>query len=490
MKYFIHIVFLFILLDNLFCQDLKKMNYNELENLKKKAVQNQDYDFAQKIKDEQNERKKIINIKNEYNEQLKKAVADEDYRYASELKGKIVLLEELDSLERKQRQLSKLSGLEVQKTISSNILDIRKKLGFISNENQLGVLNHEDDVKRIDTLYYNADWKGVESFNECTYIRIIKIDSKGQIINPVEDYFDTWDKAGIGEAISINSQDDSKSVWGGVVEVFSLSGETTFKKDYRAIKKTIYREGKEIFYYAHNNIIVTLQLELEKNYGKYYVAYLKIINYNNSQFDFDPTDVKVFFKEDDYVKDGVILSHEEFMQKVKNKQAWASALVAFGEFTQASTAGYNTTSYNSSEIGGSNTISNVNGFAYDNRGNVVSGSAHGYSNTFSYKNTRGTETTYNSSENYFARQNALNNINNFNDKQFEIKNNINRGYLKKNTIFSGEQIYGNLNIVFEKNDIMILVVPVNGFSYMFEIILQDEEKPKKQRARVIQSQFD
>jgi len=75
--------------------------------------------------------------------------------------------------------------------------------------------------------------------------------------------------------------------------------------------------------------------------------------------------------------------------------------------------------------------------------------------------------SYNSAENTMVNQNAQNNINNLKNEQYQIKNELNSGYLKLNTIFNEERIYGQVNIVFKQANKIKVTIPINGVGYDF-----------------------
>ena len=53
------------------------------------------------------------------------------------------------------------------------------------------------------------------------------------------------------------------------------------------------------------------------------------------------------------------------------------------------------------------------------------------------------------------------------DKQDKIKQTLDKGYMKLNTIMNESEYVGFVNIVYKKTDGVLINVPVNGKSYLF-----------------------
>jgi len=199
---------------------------------------------------------------------------------------------------------------------------------------------------------------------------------------------------------------------------------------YKEKSKVFYKDGETYKYYTQNGIIVTMNLKVENSYGKYYIARIAISNLTGSEFNFEPKDISAILIKDDIETNGEVLSSNDYMKKVTNKQRWESTLVSFGQAISTIGAGYS-----------SSVIS-------DGKNVVV-------------------QKSYNSAENTMVNQNAQNNINNLNNQQFQIKNELNSGYLKLNTIFNEERIYGQVNIVFKQANKIKVTIPINGVGYDF-----------------------
>ena len=162
-------------------------------------------------------------------------------------------------------------------------------------------------------------------------------------------------------------------------------------------------------------------------------------NLTGQEFNFDPKDISVKLVNDNYIEtNGELLSSDDYMKKVTNKQKWTAALVGFGEGIATIGAGYSATASVAGVTDGTNVVVGV-----------------------------GVTKSYNSAENYMIKQNAQNNVNNLQNNQHQIKNELNKGYLKLNTIFNEERIYGQVNILFKTAKKIVVTIPINGVGYDF-----------------------
>jgi hypothetical protein len=48
-----------------------------------------------------------------------------------------------------------------------------------------------------------------------------------------------------------------------------------------------------------------------------------------------------------------------------------------------------------------------------------------------------------------------------------VKKKLNQGYLKKNTIFNEQEIFGVVNIKYDKAETIYIRIPINGMTYSF-----------------------
>ncbi|SDD23331.1 hypothetical protein [Williamwhitmania taraxaci] len=336
----------------------------------------------------------------------------------------------------------------------------------IDNSNSDNSKTNPDKInfssKTTDTLYYDSKWKGVDTRGTASFYRIINLDNNSNISGLVKDYYITGELQGKGDALFIDRYDDSNSKWKGIVYTYSKNGETLSETDMDKLCKSYYKDGKTFQYYVHNGISVTMHLSIERTYGKYYVAYVAIENLTGKSFNFNPETITAIMIKSGTETSGEVLSANEYMRKVNNRQAWNAALVAFGESSAANQAGYSSSTTTSSTSGYANSYGSASGYY----GNTY-GSVYGSSSTYGSATSRSNTQSYNGAANYAAQQNAQQNINNFQNQQYQIQNVLNQGYLKLNTIDNEQRIVGQININYKSADKIKVTIPVNGVNYDF-----------------------
>lgn len=279
------------------------------------------------------------------------------------------------------------------------------------------------------------------------------------------------------------------------LDVFSFIDETPVKE-----YSFYYKDGNPVLYYKHNGLMIAVLLTYDNNYGRYYQANILIQNITGREFNFNPENISAeYFKivksskkykkkkvsknddvyfnpktdinlesittiiNDTLVKyEAKVLTYNEYMRKVKNRQAWSAFAVAFSESMAASNAGYSSSTTQTSVQGYSNSYGSAAGYI----GNT-SGSVYGRSST--YASAYGTSSTqkYDGAAAYAAQQNANRNISNFQNQQFEIRRNLSEGYMKLNTIMNGNEYVGFVNLVYSKVDKVKLNIPINNTIYTF-----------------------
>ena len=216
-------------------------------------------------------------------------------------------------------------------------------------------------------------------------------------------------------------------------------------------------------------LTLTVYVQAVKQYGKYYTVYMDLKNTSGKNILFALNKVSA---EGYIVKDGEIsktipleiLSSYEYDKTVKRKQSWNKFLVALDQGIAASNAGY------------SSSTTTVDG----NINTSVSGSAYGYAgNTYGYVDAYGSAYTttygkahtesYNGAAAYAAQQNAQANYDKHVAKQNEIRQQLNEGYIKNNTIKNQVEYSGFFNIKFKKIDNIKVefVIDDTTFPYIF-----------------------
>lgn len=248
----------------------------------------------------------------------------------------------------------------------------------------------------------------------------------------------------------------------------SPSNQSTFptpkknKTEPRKKCQTFFKDGNTYQYYVHNGISVTMGLSIKKNYGKYYEVAIAIENLTGSSFNFDPNNISAKILKGDSYSYVSAISAYDYMKKVNKRQSWNTALVAMGQYSAANQAGYSSSSTTSTTTGYATTYGNASGYYGD-----TSFNASGNSTTYGTATTNSYTQSYNGAAAYAAQQNANRNVSNYQNQQYQIKQSLNQGYLKLNTIPNNYRIVGYVNVKHEKGDSMTITIPVNGTDYDF-----------------------
>ena len=233
------------------------------------------------------------------------------------------------------------------------------------------------------------------------------------------------------------------------------------------IKGMYIKNNNVIQYVKSNGIILTMYLQAVKQYGKYFTVNMDLQNFSGKSILFALDKVKA---EGYIVKEGKptksepleVLNSYEYDKKVANKQAWSNFWVSLGEGVAASNAGYSssTTTYD----GNSYTYGNASVYGY-------AGNTYGYADAYgsAYTTTYGKTHTesYNGAAAYAAQQNARANIERHQYAQNEIRQQLNEGYVKNNTIQNQVEYSGFFNIKYKKIDHIKVEFVIDGITFPF-----------------------
>lgn len=262
---------------------------------------------------------------------------------------------------------------------------------------------------------------------------------------------------------------------------FGIRPDTTQVTDFVNLDKMVedYPITREKGMYLKNNVLIqyvkskgivlTMYIQAVKQYGKYFTVNMDLQNFSGKSILFALNNVSA---EGYVVKDGQIsktiplkiLSSYEYDKKVANKQAWSNFWVALGEGMAANNAGYSssTTTYN----GNSHTSAYASAYGY-------SGNTYGYANAYgsAYTTTYGKAHTesYNGAAAYAAQQNARANVERHAAGQYEIRQQLNEGYVKNNTIQNQFEYSGFFNIKYQKIDHIKVEFVIDGITFPFSL---------------------
>lgn len=102
---------------------------------------------------------------------------------------------------------------------------------------------------KVDTLYYDANWKGVESSQFATYYRVLYYPNDPKMPKQVRDYYKNGQLQAEGNFLSIDPYDDSKSIFDGEMKSYYENGQLGGIRTYSGGKLS----GKMILFYPNGN---------------------------------------------------------------------------------------------------------------------------------------------------------------------------------------------------------------------------------------------
>lgn len=118
---------------------------------------------------------------------------------------------------------------------------------------------------KTDTLYYDKNWKGVESKHFATYFRVIANSENSSFQKRFRDFYITGELQSEGGYISIDKYDDSQSIFDGEWINYYKSGKVE-QKGYRIKGK---QEGEYIRYKEDGLILLHAYFKNDKLEGIY-----------------------------------------------------------------------------------------------------------------------------------------------------------------------------------------------------------------------------
>lgn len=261
--------------------------------------------------------------------------------------------------------------------------------------------------------------------------------------------------------------------------IFGITPDTTQVTEFVNLDKMVedYPITRERGMYLKNNILVqyvkakdivlTMYVQAIKEYGKYYMVTMDLQNFSGKSILFTLNNVTA---EGYIVQEGKpiktipleVLSSYEYDKKVANKQAWNNFWVALGEGMAASNAGYSASSTTYS----GNSYTSAYGHAYGYAGNTY-GYANAYGSAYTTTYGRSNTVAYNGAAAYAAQQQANANVQAYASGQYEIRQQLNEGYVKNNTIQNKVEYSGFFNIKYKKIDHIKVDFLIDGISFPF-----------------------
>jgi len=273
-----------------------------------------------------------------------------------------------------------------------------------------------------------------------------------------------------------------------LVLLFALSASVTnaqkinIEKNYTDIvnrgSKKFYKDGVQIIKYVENGISIATSFDKVNTYGEYYQLNIEIVNQTGEDFTFFPSKIisvleeyKTDKKTDEQIlksqKFGELLSSDDYLKKVNNKQFWTKVGSNLTLSNKASMAGQSSSRTQAAVAGGSRGSVTGNATIYDNKNNKVnaSGSVSG-SSSYAAAGVSNTQ-NFDGQAAYQAQKEVEQEMKQRDFELNQIKNVLNQGYLKTNTIENSQQIFGFINIKLDDADKVQVLIPVNGKNYLF-----------------------
>ena len=223
-----------------------------------------------------------------------------------------------------------------------------------------------------------------------------------------------------------------------------------------------YNDDELIYYYKYKGVVISAMVSYNSSYGKYFQVGIIIQNLTGRERNFNPNMIKAKMQKGEKIFDREMFSYNEYMKKVKNRQAWAAVAVAISEGLAASNAGYSSSTSFGYSSGYSTSTGSASGYVGDTYGSIY-GSSSTYSSTYSTSYSQ----SYDGAAAYAAQQQANRNVANYQNQQYQIKNQLSQGYARLNTIPNETEYSGYINVKYKKVDHLQVVIPFNNTNFIF-----------------------
>lgn len=198
-----------------------------------------------------------------------------------------------------------------------------------------------------------------------------------------------------------------------------------------------YRNGKKWKFYEKNGLTVSVTGCSVSDYGKYFRLQLLVVNNSLERAEVDPANIMASLTDKaGYAYSLKVFGSDEYQRKVRRRQNWNSVLYGVAEGIDAVEAATGTGSYSGA-------------------------SASGYDAAAAYQ----------------ARMIAENRLDNYRYEHRFERAVREQGYLKRTTLFPGDDVAGYVLIERRKGKTLYLTIDVNGavYTYSWEI---EKELPR------------
>ena len=233
-------------------------------------------------------------------------------------------------------------------------------------------------------------------------------------------------------------------------------------------RKVEYQDGVSYQYYVNNGLTVALTNTTVQDYGKWHRIDVIIQNNTFEPIEFDPASNITAFSTDnkDKTSNLEVWSYDKYIKKVKRSQTWSAIAMGLSEGLATMGAGYSTSHTNTNTYYSGTRNSSGSAFAYGSGGYAV-GSYSGNSYYNGSAHTNSTTTTYDAAEAYQTRVLSQNRMAAFDESQWNVRNAIQAGYFKRNTIYPGKAVAGYVNIQRINGKVVYITITINGANYIF-----------------------
>lgn len=199
-----------------------------------------------------------------------------------------------------------------------------------------------------------------------------------------------------------------------------------------------YRNGKKWKFYEKNGLTVSVTGCSVSDYGKYFRLQLLVVNNSLERAEVDPANIMASLTDKaGYAYSLKVFGSDEYLRKVRRRQSWNSVLYGVAEGIDAVEAATGTGSYSGA-----------------------------------------TTTGYDAAAAYQARMIAENRLDNYRYEHRFERAVREQGYLKRTTLFPGDDVAGYVLIERRKGKTLYLTIDVKGavYTYSWEI---EKELPRE-----------
>jgi len=237
-------------------------------------------------------------------------------------------------------------------------------------------------------------------------------------------------------------------------------------------------QGRTIKEVGFGGILVSTSLRsVYRDDGKYYIFDVSVGNNSGEPVDFYTSNIRaqIFHSSGKSIIKNALTSKQ--YQRIKNnRQNLRSALLGISAGLNAASAGYSSSSTYSSGNAYISGNTNSNTYIYGSYSNYLgsldtstrfSGNVYGSSSSYT--------TNYDGAAAYAASQNEQAKLDAFINASNEAKRRWNDQYLKNDTVFPLETTSGLINVPYFKAVRVDLIIPINGYDYVFEWLPGESE---------------